>query len=149
MPGRSDAIFWDTFGPHLSFRGGRKYIGYSPSSKSVSRIKQEVGELLDRRNGTPWAEVRQELHRKLPSYKGWRQYFSIESTSKAYRAVDEYVYDRVRNFLRRRHKVSSQGMSGLMRGDGKRGDRLGQYPRPSSTPVLRRVSSRPALGRAP
>jgi RNA-directed DNA polymerase len=95
-----------TFGPHLSPRGGRRYIGYSPSSKSVSRIKQKVGELLDRRNGAPWVEVRQQLHRKL---QGWRQYFRIGSTSKAYRTVDEYVYDRVRNFLRRRHKVSSQG----------------------------------------
>jgi RNA-directed DNA polymerase len=27
----------------------------------------------------------------------------------AYRAVDHYVYDRVRSFLRRRHKVSSGG----------------------------------------
>jgi RNA-directed DNA polymerase len=53
-----------TFGPHLSPRGGRRYIGYSPSSKSVRRIKQK-GELLGRRNGAPWAEVRQELHSKL------------------------------------------------------------------------------------
>ena len=95
-----------TFGPHISPLGGGRYIGYSPSKKSVSRIKQNVGELLDRRNGAPWAEVRQKLNRKL---QGWRQYFSVGSTSKAYRAVDEYVYDRVRNFLRRRHKVSSQG----------------------------------------
>ena len=95
-----------TFGPHISPLGGGRYIGYSPSKKSVSRIKQNVGELLDRRNGAPWAEVRQKLNRKL---QGWRQYFSVGGTSKAYRAVDEYVYDRVRNFLRRRHKVSSQG----------------------------------------
>ena len=95
-----------TFGPHISPLGGGRYIGYSPSKKSVSRIKQKVGELLDRRNGAPWAEVRQKLNRKL---QGWRQYFSVGGTSKAYRAVDEYVYDRVRNFLRRRHKVSSQG----------------------------------------
>ena len=27
----------------------------------------------------------------------------------AYRAVDQYVYERVRSFLRRRHKVSSRG----------------------------------------
>ena len=40
---------------------------------------------------------------------GWRQYFCCGATYRAYRAVDEYVYDRVRNFLRRRHKVSSQG----------------------------------------
>jgi len=95
-----------TFGPHINPRGGHRYLGYSPSKKSVSRIKQKVGELLDRRNGAPWAEVRQKLNQKL---QGWRRYFSVGSTSQAYRAVDEYVYDRVRNFLRRRHKVSSQG----------------------------------------
>ena len=29
----------------------------------------------------------------------------------AYRAIDQHVYDRVRNFLRRRHKVSTRGTS--------------------------------------
>ena len=95
-----------TFGPHIHPRDGGEYIGYSPSNKSVGRIKQKVGELLERRNGAPWEEVCQKLNRKL---RGWRQYFNCGSTSRAYKAVDEYVYDRVRNFLRRRHKVSSQG----------------------------------------
>ncbi len=95
-----------TFGPHINPRGGGRYLGYSPSKKSVGRIKQPVGELLERRNVAPWKEVCQKLNRKL---RGWRQYFRCGSTSQAYRAVDEYVYDRVRNFLRRRHKVSSQG----------------------------------------
>jgi RNA-directed DNA polymerase len=95
-----------TFGPHINPRGGGRYLGYSPSKKSVGRIKQKVGELLERRNVAPWAEVRQKLNQKL---QGWRQYFRIGAKSQAYRAVDEYVYDRVRNFLRRRHKVSSQG----------------------------------------
>lgn len=95
-----------TFGPHINPRGGGRYLGYSPSKKSVGRIKQQVGELLERRNVAPWKEVCQKLNRKL---RGWRQYFRCGSTSQAYRAVDEYVYDRVRNFLRRRHKVSSQG----------------------------------------
>jgi len=95
-----------TFGPHINPRDGGEYIGYSPSNKSVGRIKQKVGELLERRNGAPWEEVCQKLNQKL---RGWRQYFSIGSKGRAYKAVDEYVYDRVRNFLRRRHKVSSQG----------------------------------------
>jgi RNA-directed DNA polymerase len=95
-----------TFGLHISPRTGREYIGYSPSKKSVDRIKQKVGELLDRRNVAPWEEVCRKLNQKLG---GWRQYFSIGTTSRAYQAVDEHVYDRVRNFLRRRHKVSSQG----------------------------------------
>jgi len=37
--------------------------------------------------------------------------FKYGATSKAYRAVDEHVYDTVRHFLRRRHKVSSRGIS--------------------------------------
>ncbi len=95
-----------TFGPHINPRDGGEYIGYSPSNKSVGRIKQKVGELLERRNGAPWEEVCQKLNQKL---QGWRQYFHCGSKGRAYKAVDEYVYDRVRNFLRRRHKVSSQG----------------------------------------
>ena len=95
-----------TFGPHINPRDGGEYIGYSPSNKSVDRIKQKVGELLEVRNGAPWGEICQKLNRKL---QGWRQYFNCGSTGRAYKAVDEYVYDRVRNFLRRRHKVSSQG----------------------------------------
>jgi RNA-directed DNA polymerase len=94
------------FGPHIHPRDGGEYIGYSPSDKSVGRIKQKVGELLEVRNGAPWEEICQKLNRKLP---GWRQYFHCGSTGRAYQAVDEHVYDRVRNFLRRRHKVSSQG----------------------------------------
>ncbi len=80
--------------------------GSRPSNKSVGRIKQKVGELLERRNGAPWEEVCAKLNRKL---QGWQQYFHCGSKGRAYKAVDEYVYDRVRNFLRRRHKVSSQG----------------------------------------
>ena len=36
-----------TFGPHINPRDGGEYIGYSPSNKSVGRIKQKVGELLE------------------------------------------------------------------------------------------------------
>ena len=43
-----------TFGPHVNTRNGAPYLGYSPSDKSVGRMKQTVGELLDRRNGAPW-----------------------------------------------------------------------------------------------
>ena len=95
-----------TFGPHINPRDGGEYIGYSPSNKSVGRIKQKVGELLERRNGAPWEEVCAKLNGKL---QGWQQYFNCGSKGRAYKAVDEYVYDRVRNYLRRRHKVSSQG----------------------------------------
>jgi RNA-directed DNA polymerase len=57
-------------------------------------------------NSSPWLEVCERLNRKL---QGWRAYFGCGSTAKSYRVVDECVYDAVRHFLRRRHKVSSQG----------------------------------------
>ena len=95
-----------TFGPHYSQRTGREYLGYSPSKKSVTRIKEKVGDLLEPGNVAPWEEVSRRLNQTL---KGWRAYFHLGAQSKAYRAVDEHVYDKVRNFLRRRHKVSSHG----------------------------------------
>ena len=60
--------------------GRGEYIGYSPSNKSVARIKQKVGELLEVRNGAPWEEVCQKLNQKL---QGWRQYFHCGSTGRA------------------------------------------------------------------
>ncbi len=59
-----------------------------------------------RQNVTPWPEVRDQLNRIL---RGWSNYFGFGTRLMAYRAVDHYVYDRVRNFLRHRHKVSSLG----------------------------------------
>lgn len=95
-----------TFGPHYSARTGWRYIGYSPSKKSVTRLKRNVGEYLTSGNKRPWEEVRERLNQKL---RGWQAYFRSGSTAKAYRALDEYVEQRVRYFLRKRHKVPSQG----------------------------------------
>jgi len=95
-----------TFGPHYSVRTGQEYIGYSPSKKSVARIKEKVGNLLVPGNVGSWAEVSRRLNQILG---GWRAYFGCGATAKAYRAVDQHVYDKVRHFLRRRHKVSSHG----------------------------------------
>jgi RNA-directed DNA polymerase len=95
-----------TFGPHFSRRTGREYIGCSPSKKSVNRIREKVGEHLRPGNVAAWDEVRDRLNQKL---KGWKAYFGLGSPSRAYEVLDEHVEERVRHFLRRRHKVSSQG----------------------------------------
>jgi RNA-directed DNA polymerase len=95
-----------TFGPHFSRRTGREYIGCSPSKKSVNRVKESVGEHLSPGNQAPWEEVRDRLNQKL---QGWKAYFGLGSTSRAYEVLDEHVEERVRHFLRRRHKVPSQG----------------------------------------
>ena len=76
------------------------------SKKSVGRMQQAVADLLASHQQTPWDEVRDRLNRKL---KGWSGYFSYGTRLMAYRAVDNYVYQAVRHFLRRRHKVQSRG----------------------------------------
>jgi RNA-directed DNA polymerase len=95
-----------TFGPHHYRKDGHWYLGASPSQKSVARLRDKVGDLLKPSNVAPWPEVRDKLNSML---HGWAAYFSYGTRLMAYRAVDTYVLDRVRNFLRRRHKVPSRG----------------------------------------
>jgi RNA-directed DNA polymerase len=95
-----------SFGPHRMRTNGHEYLGASPSKKSVSKLRQKVGDLLVRQNVAPWTEVRDRLNRML---RGWSNYFGYGTRLMAYRAVDWYVYNGVRSFLRRRHKVPSRG----------------------------------------
>ena len=95
-----------TFGPHVHRKHGYRYLGKSPSKKSVARLKRKVGDLLRPGNQAPWPVVRDQLNSILDS---WSRYFGHGTCVIAYRAVDNHVYERVRGFLVRRHKVSSRG----------------------------------------
>src|SRR6202521_849329 len=95
-----------SFGPHRMRTNGHEYLGASPSKKSISKLRQKVGDVLVPWHVAPWTEVRDRLNRVL---RGWSNYFGYGTRLMAYRAVDHYVYERVRNFLRNRHKVASRG----------------------------------------
>ena len=57
-------------------------------------------------NNDPWDEVRDTLNKLL---FGWSNYFAYGTRRTAFRSVDRYVYERVRDFLARRHKVAGRG----------------------------------------
>ena len=95
-----------TFGPHRFRKDGHWYLGASPSKKSVARLRQKVGDLLRPSNVGTWTEVKDRLNSIL---RGWSAYFSYGTRLMAYRAVENYVLERVRHFLRRRRKVQSRG----------------------------------------
>src|SRR5579863_9121898 len=95
-----------SFGPHRMRTNGHEYLGASPSKKSISKLRQKVGDLLVPWHVAPWTEVRDRLNRVL---RGWSNYFGYGTRLMAYRAVDWYVYNGVRSFLRRRHKVPTRG----------------------------------------
>src|ERR1700681_651726 len=95
-----------TFGPHRFRKDGYVFLGMSPSQKSVARLRGKVEDLMKSGNVMPWPEVRDRLNAML---RGWSHYFGQGDCYPAYRAVNHYVYERVRGFLRRRHKVPSLG----------------------------------------
>jgi RNA-directed DNA polymerase len=95
-----------TFGPHRYKKDGHWYLGASPSKKAMARIKEKVGQLLVPSNTGTWEEARNRLNQIL---RGWSAYFNYGTRAAAYDAVDNYVYESVRHFLRRRHQVHSRG----------------------------------------
>jgi RNA-directed DNA polymerase len=95
-----------SFGSHRYKANGKWYLGASPSKKSVQRFKTKIGNLLVPGNNDSWPEVRDTLNRSL---LGWSNYFSYGTRRSAFRGVDRYVYERVRDFLARRHKVAGRG----------------------------------------
>jgi RNA-directed DNA polymerase len=101
-----------SFGPHYSRKDGRRYLGASPSKKSVARLKPRISAILHRGNNEPWADVCIKLNRVL---KGWSGYFGYGTRTPAYRAIDNHVMTRVQHFLVKRHKVPSHGTTRFSR----------------------------------
>jgi RNA-directed DNA polymerase len=95
-----------SFGPHRYKANGQSYLSTSPSKKSMQRLKTKVANLLVPANNDPWPELRDTLNRSL---FGWSNYFCVGTRRSAFRGMDRYVYERVRDFLARRHKVAGRG----------------------------------------
>ena len=96
-----------TFGPRYWWKSGAKYMAARPSKKSLKRFTTSVYALLRPQEVGPWEEVCKRLNAKL---RGWQNYFQYGTVSKAYGFANRYVEDRVRHFLRRRHKrTNSRG----------------------------------------
>jgi RNA-directed DNA polymerase len=113
-----------TFGRMVSYTPyGRREMDARPSSKSVKRVKRKLHEVLSPWNTGPWPEVARRVNRILV---GWSNYFGHGTLYYAYRAVDNHLYDRVRHFLRRRHKIKSGGTSLLPTGKSLREWGLGR-----------------------
>ena len=97
-----------TFGAMWFTRNGTRYMGAMPSKESIERLKRKVRGQLKASATGKWPEVCKRLNASL---RGWSAYFSHGTTQPAFRAVERNVYDRVRLFLVRRHKVRSRGIN--------------------------------------
>jgi RNA-directed DNA polymerase len=96
-----------TFGRCYSEKSGRSYIGTRPSKKSVAKVRRTISELTSRRRLlVDTAREIVELNRVLT---GWGNYFCLGPVSKAYRAIDTHVVERLRRWLCKKHKTPDRG----------------------------------------
>ena len=96
-----------TFGRCYSPKTGRAYLGTRPSRKKVQKlcaaISEQTGRNMTLKDVT---EIVDRLNRQL---RGWANYFRLGPVSKAYRAVDQHVTNRLRQWLRAKHQEPSRG----------------------------------------
>lgn len=107
IPDESVDFLGYTIGRCYSQRTGRAYLGTRPSRKTVQRVCREVSDLTSRRWLLLDAHGRVERINRL--LRGWSNYFCLGPVSTAYRSVDRHASRRLRQWLRRKHKVQGQG----------------------------------------
>ena len=96
-----------TIGRCYSKQTGRAYLGTRPSATKVRRVCGAISEGTGRR--TTLLSVGKMITRLNRMLVGWANYFCLGPVSQAYRAIDQHVRRRLRQWLCAKHKVRGPG----------------------------------------
>lgn len=108
LPAESADFLGYTIGRCYSTKTGKSYLGTRPSKKSIRKLTTKISELTEpRRSPLDTEVVVGQLNRLL---SGWSQYFCLGPVDKSYRVADAHSTHRLRQWLRRKHKVSGAGI---------------------------------------
>lgn len=109
LPDESFDFLGYTIGRCHAFRTGKPYIGMKPSKTAIRRIRRRISEATAR----PWfyADVQDRVRTLNQMMIGWANYFCLGPVGRAYGAVDQHAQHRLRQWLRRKHKVPGRGTS--------------------------------------
>jgi group II intron reverse transcriptase/maturase len=105
---------FDFLGVHFRLRSVKKQeskLTYScrrwPSDRSMQRVKTRIKEVIGRRYSLSLEEMIQALN---PTIRGWNTYHTrIQADQKRFRFLNQFVWDRLRIFLKRKHDDPSRG----------------------------------------
>jgi len=92
-------------------RGGFDFLGYHfergyrwPRKKSLDKFKEAIRGKTERQRSGPLGEIIEDVNRTL---RGWMQYFQ-HSHWTTFKPLDQWVRQRLRSILRKRHKLSGR-----------------------------------------
>jgi hypothetical protein len=107
VPGESFRFLGYWIGRCYSPRTGASFVGLRPSREAVTRLCRAISEMTGRR--WLYLDVREMVRQLNQRLVGWANYFQLGQVSPAYHAVERHVRYRLRQWLRRKHKVAGSG----------------------------------------